>query len=168
LELSPVAHIHEKIDFTVAIFVVHERKILLIHHRKLNAWLPLGGHIELEEDPEQAALREAKEESGLDVTLLGERPPTTGPGTRALIAPRFLDIHRISDTHEHIGLIYWARPKNSPNEPAGHLRSQEIKCATEEHHDIRWCSAEELDTLQPPMSDAVRWYCRKAMEEIEG
>jgi 8-oxo-dGTP pyrophosphatase MutT (NUDIX family) len=164
-----MAHIHEKIDFTVAIFVVHEGKILLIHHRKLNAWLPLGGHIELDEDPEQAALREAKEESGLDVELLGERPPTTGPGTRALIAPRFLDIHRISDTHEHIGLIYWARPKNSGEAPAGRQRSQagaDVKCATEEHHDIRWCSAEELDTLQPRMSEAVKWYCRKAIAEM--
>lgn len=149
-------HIHEKIDFTVAIFVVHEGKILLIHHRKLNAWLPLGGHIELEEDPEQAALREAKEESGLDVMLLGERPPTTSPGTRALIAPRFLDIHRITDTHEHIGMIYWARPKDSAT----------VKCATEEHHDIRWCSPEELDALQPPMSAAVKWYCCKAIEEM--
>jgi len=163
-----MAHIHEKIDFTVAIFVVHGGKLLLIHHRKLNAWLPLGGHIELDEGPEQAALREAKEESELEVTLLGERPPTTGPGTRALIAPRFLDIHRISDTHEHIGLIYWARPKNSADEAAGRRRSQEadVQCATEEHHDIRWCSAAELDTLQPPMSAAVKWYCRKAIEEI--
>ena len=84
----------------------------MIHHRKLDKWLPLGGHIELDEDPENAALREAKEESGLDVELIGERPPTTEPGTRALIAPRFLDIHRITDTHEHIGMIYWARPRN--------------------------------------------------------
>ena len=114
-----MAHIHEKIDFTVAIFVVHDEKILLIHHRQLDKWLPLGGHIELDEDPEQAALREAKEESGLEVELLGERPPTTGPGTRALIAPRFLDIHRINDTHEHIGMMYWARPK----EVAGARRS---------------------------------------------
>ena len=117
-----MAHIHEKIDFTVAIFVVHDGKILLIHHRKLDKWLPLGGHIELDEDPEQAALREAKEESGLDVELLGERPPTTSPGTRALIAPRFLDIHRINDTHEHIGMIYWARPKERrarPSDAAG-------------------------------------------------
>ena len=45
-----MAHIHEKIDFTVAIFVVHEDRILLIHHRKLNKWLPLGGHIELAAD----------------------------------------------------------------------------------------------------------------------
>ena len=93
-----MAHIHEKIDFTVAIFVVQQGRVLLIHHRKLDKWLPLGGHVELDEDPEQAALREAREESGLDVELIGERPPTTEPGTRALIAPRFLDIHRITET----------------------------------------------------------------------
>jgi 8-oxo-dGTP pyrophosphatase MutT (NUDIX family) len=150
-------HIHEKIDFTVAIFIVYGGKILLIHHRKLDKWLPLGGHIELDEDPEQAALREAREESGLEVELLGERPPTTSPGTRALIAPRFLDIHRISETHEHIGLIYWARPKNGT-----------LALAVEEHHDIRWCSVDELETLQPPMTDAVKWYCHKAIGEISG
>ena len=150
-----MAHIHEKIDFTVAIFVVHEGKVLLIHHRKLDQWLPLGGHIELDEDPEQAALREAAEESGLEVELLGERPPTTSAGTRALIAPRFLDIHRITDTHEHIGLIYWARPRNG-----------RLALSVSEHHDIRWCAGEELDRLRPAMSEAVKWYCRKAIEEI--
>lgn len=150
-----MAHIHEKIDFTVAIFVVHDGKVLLIHHRKLDKWLPLGGHIELDEDPEQAALREAKEESGLDVELLGERPPTTSPGTRALLAPRFLDIHRITATHEHIGMIYWARP-----------RCGKLSLAAAEHHDIRWCSSDELDQLSPPMTDAVKWYCRKAIGEI--
>ncbi len=149
-----MAHIHEKIDFTVAIFVVHEGRVLVIHHRKLEKWLPLGGHIELDEDPEMAAIREAREESGLDVELIGERPPTTGPGTRALIAPRFLDIHRISATHEHIGLIYWARP-----------RTGTLTLATEEHHDIRWCTPADLEQLQPPMSDAVKWYCLKALTE---
>jgi len=150
-----MAHIHEKIDFTVAIFVVQNKKVLLIHHRKLNKWLPVGGHVELDEDPEQAALREAREESGFDVELLGERPPTTGNGTRALIAPRFLDIHRITDTHEHIGMIYWARPKNGT-----------MTLAAQEHHNIRWCSQNDLELLNPPISDAVKWYCEKALQEI--
>jgi 8-oxo-dGTP pyrophosphatase MutT (NUDIX family) len=150
-----MAHLHEKIDFTVAIFVVHQAKVLVIHHRGLGKWLPLGGHIELDEDPEAAALRETKEESGLEVELLGERPPTTAPGTRALIAPRFLDIHRISDTHEHIGMIYWARPRNGT-----------LTLASAEHHDIRWCSSQELDELDPSMSAPVKWYCRKALEEV--
>ena len=148
-------HIHDKIDFTVAIFVVHEGRVLVIHHRKLDRWLPLGGHIELDEDPEQAALRETREESGLDVDLLGERPPTTGPGTRALIGPRYLDIHRISDTHEHIGMIYFARPKGG-----------QVTLSQAEHHDIRWCTTEQLESLHPPMSDAVKWYCHAALREV--
>jgi 8-oxo-dGTP pyrophosphatase MutT (NUDIX family) len=152
-----MAHIHEKIDFTVALLVVHHGKVLLIHHRNLNKWLPIGGHIELDEDPEVAALREAKEESGLEVELLGERPPTTESGTRALIAPRFMDIHRISDTHQHIGMMYWARPKKGT-----------LKLSPSEHHDIRWCSTADLDGLQPPMSEAVKWYCRAALKEVEG
>lgn len=150
-----MAHIHEKIDFTVAIFVVAGNRVLLIHHRKLDRWLPLGGHIELDEDPEVAALREAKEESGLEVELVGDRPPTTEEGTRALIAPRFLDIHRISETHEHIGMIYFARPVGGA-----------LGLAEEEHRDIRWCTSAELDLLVPAMSGAVTWYCRKALEEL--
>lgn len=150
-------HIHDKIDFTVAIFVVAAEKILLVHHRRLDKWLPLGGHIELEEDPEAAALREAREESGLEVELIGERPPTTGPGTRALLAPRFLDIHRITETHEHIGMIYWARPKDG---------DAALALSDREHHEIRWCSAADLDRLSPPISSAVKWYCLKALEEI--
>jgi hypothetical protein len=52
-------------------------------------------------------------------------------------------------------MIYWARPKSGA-----------LALAAEEHHGIRWCSTEELDSLQPPMSNAVRWYCCKAIEEV--
>lgn len=46
-------------------------KVLLHHHRRLNAWLQLGGHDDGERDPLATALREAAEESGLkDLTLL--------------------------------------------------------------------------------------------------
>lgn len=150
-----MAHIHDKIDFTVAIFVVQDQKVLLVHHRALGRWLPLGGHIELDEDPEEAAVREAREESGLEVELVGDRPPTSGPGTRALIAPRFLDIHRISSTHQHIGMIYWARP-----------RSGAVALAEAEHHAIRWCTVTDLDQLDPPMDPSVKWYCRQALAEL--
>ena len=153
--MSTMAHIHERIDFTVAIFVVHEGRVLLVHHRGLNAWLPLGGHIELDEDPEEAALREAREESGLEVELIGERPPVTGNGTRALIAPRFLDIHRITDTHEHIGMIYLARPRGGT-----------LALSAREHHDIRWCSGADLETLTPRIAPQVRWYCEQAIAAL--
>jgi 8-oxo-dGTP pyrophosphatase MutT (NUDIX family) len=40
-------------------------KVLLTHHRKLNAWLQLGGHADGDADLSRVALREAEEESGL-------------------------------------------------------------------------------------------------------
>ena len=149
-------HLHEKIDFTVALFIVHERKVLLVHHRKLKTWVPLGGHIELDEDPEQAALREGLEESGFEIELLGERPPVECPGTRALLAPRFLDIHRINETHEHIGMIYWARPREAHPVP---------RCCPE-HFDLRWWGLEDFGRIDPPLSKAIDWYCRRALEEV--
>ncbi len=39
---------------------------LLTHHRKLNRWLQLGGHIEDDATIQAAALREAVEESGIE------------------------------------------------------------------------------------------------------
>ena len=63
-------HIHEKIDFTVSIFIAQDQKVLFVFAiKQLQRWLPIGGHIELDEHPEQAAIREAKEESGLNVEL---------------------------------------------------------------------------------------------------
>ncbi len=38
---------------------------LLAHHRKLGKWLQLGGHVDGDPDVRGAALREAREESGL-------------------------------------------------------------------------------------------------------
>lgn len=40
--------------------------VLLTHHAKLDCWLQLGGHCDGERDPAAVALREAREESGLD------------------------------------------------------------------------------------------------------
>jgi 8-oxo-dGTP pyrophosphatase MutT (NUDIX family) len=42
------------------------RSVLLTHHRKLDRWLQLGGHADGEPDPFRVAVREAREESGLE------------------------------------------------------------------------------------------------------
>lgn len=51
-----------------------KKKVLLTHHNKLDKWLQLGGHTELNETVLETALREAREESGLsDIKILCER-----------------------------------------------------------------------------------------------
>jgi 8-oxo-dGTP pyrophosphatase MutT (NUDIX family) len=52
---------------TAGLFIVDPRsqRLLLHHHRRLDRWLPMGGHLEGSESPAEAALREGREESGL-------------------------------------------------------------------------------------------------------
>lgn len=39
--------------------------ILLLHHRKIGKWIPIGGHVERFESPESAVIRELEEEIGI-------------------------------------------------------------------------------------------------------
>lgn len=51
--------------FSVAVFARHGGRILLIKHKRLGTWLPVGGEIEPGETPLEAARRELREETGL-------------------------------------------------------------------------------------------------------
>lgn len=51
--------------FSVSIFARHQQKILLIFHKRLNTWLPVGGELAPGETPLEAARRELWEETGL-------------------------------------------------------------------------------------------------------
>ncbi len=152
---ASMAHIFYDLDFTVAVFVIRDGRVLLVNHRKLEKWLPIGGHIEIGENPEQAALRETLEESGLEIQLVGEKPSREFPGTTTLIAPTYLDVHDISGDHRHIGMIYFARSSNG-----------EPRLAEAEHHDIRWFSPKELSDPEWAVPEAIQFYATEALTKL--
>ena len=98
-------------DFTVAVFVVWQGRVLLHRHRKLGLWLPPGGHIESNELPDEAAVREVLEEAGVRVELVGEVPFVHGAASPVmLVRPRGVQLEDIGPGHQHVDLIYFARP----------------------------------------------------------
>ena len=130
-------HIHELFDFTASAFIVHEDRILLIHHKKLDSWLQIGGHVELDEDPDDALMREIQEECGLEVEVLCEKAPcSNSETTKPLWQPSFINVHWINDTHRHIDLGYVCRAITT--EP-----TLEVGAA----HDIGWFTLEEVKRL---------------------
>ncbi|MDA1337645.1 MAG: NUDIX domain-containing protein [bacterium] len=154
-----MVHIHEQIDWTVDAFLVHKRKVLFIFHKKLQKWLPLGGHVELDENPDEALLREIKEESGIeDVEVLAFKPNVNieDPRRKFLYTPAYVDIHPINEKHDHIGLIYFVRAK-----------TDNVQLAKEEHAEIRWLTEDELDDPKFNLELSIKFYAREAIQRAE-
>ena len=110
----------------------HDR-FLLCHHSKLNRWLQLGGHIEEDPNLAAAALREAKEESGLDSVRLASEEVFD------------VDIHTIparkgEPEHLHLDVRFLI--------VADEEETLEI---SEESNDLAWVSA---DTLRKELPEA--------------
>jgi 8-oxo-dGTP pyrophosphatase MutT (NUDIX family) len=148
-------HIHEKIDLTVEVFVVNKRRVLLRKHDKYKLWLSIGGHVELDEDPTEAAVREVKEEVGLDIELNDHLQDYKEHTDRyaELIPPRFLNRHRINDSHEHVCMVYFARSDSDS------IINQEEELSDE----VRWFTFEDLEN--PEITESVRFYAKCALKE---
>ncbi len=108
-------------------------KVLLTHHRKLDRWLQLGGHADGECEVLDVALREAREESGMQhFKLLGERDPRL---------PMDVDVHAIparpgEPAHEHHDIRFLMEAE------AG----QDL-VISDESNELRWFSESELDSV---------------------
>lgn len=89
----PVQHL-------VSYAVVTDRRrgsLLLLDHRKANLWVPAGGHVEQDEDPRDAAVRELAEELGTRAALVA---------TVAAL-PLFLSVTQTRGTGRHTDVSLW-------------------------------------------------------------
>lgn len=106
-------------------------RLLLHHHRRLNRWLQMGGHVDGGELPEEAALREGREESGLtDLRTAG--------------GVLDLDIHLIpagrgEPAHDHFDVRYLARTD----------RPEAIAIDRAESNDLAWVDLARAAELMP-------------------
>lgn len=122
---------------TATAYIVSGGRTLLLWHHKLKMWLPPGGHLEANEDPVQAAVREAREESGLHVQVIPPKDLLVCPGPAVLVPPAVIlveDIVRADQPfHQHIDHVYYTLPLGGVDfaDPIP-------------HGDHRWVTAAEL------------------------
>ena len=119
--------------FTATTFVVYKNKTLLHKHRSLNMWLPPGGHIDRDELPHVAAVREVLEETGLRVDIIHREPTIFSDNAQEIPGPEHLLLENINPFHQHIDMIYFARASTFDFNPD-----------QEESQELKWFGLEEL------------------------
>ncbi len=124
----------------------------MLFHKRLRLWLPPGGHIDEDELPCDAAVREVREECGLEVALLSPRYPM---GTvEVLSRPECILLEQISADHQHIDLIYFAR-----------VTGGSLKVAASEAEGYRWCAPEDLE--EETIAEDIQRLGKMAIEAVE-
>jgi ADP-ribose pyrophosphatase YjhB (NUDIX family) len=113
---------------TVTVLPRDDDQILLIRHSDHGQWATIGGSVEVDEHPETAAVREAKEEAGVDVEITRLVTALGGPDHRIR--------YRNDDLVSCVNIVYEARIISGTPRPDH-----------DETTDVGWFSEDNLDSL---------------------
>lgn len=150
-----MAHTHDTLCLTIAVFLVRDGKVLLANHPRYSAWLSIGGHIDPGEDTDETLYKEIWEEAALPreaVRILSEKEDIPGDYRRSLYTPAYVDRHRAND-REHVAFVYFGEVLNG-YEPQ----------MSEEHVELRWFSADDLDAMKDKLLPDIIWYAKEALK----
>lgn len=130
---------HEIKHFTATAMIRNEKGEFLLHeHPKLGFWLPPGGHIEENEEPQDALYREVLEETGLSCKILSCGYPfktlvANSSHTQSLPLPMAILKEFIADKkkgdHWHIDMVYLCEltaPEQPPFSPFSWMPFQQL------------------------------------------
>lgn len=152
--------------FTVSGFVVEGDTTLLHWHRKLQLWLPPGGHIERDEDPVQAVMREVLEETGITCDVVPHSAALAFGNIPQLPVPLAIIVADVAEgPHQHIDMSYALRP-----------RSGAPRVEPETDHGFIRVSADQLRRNEPlascgvelPAAEDVRVLALMAIDLVRG
>ncbi|MGL5041933.1 MAG: NUDIX domain-containing protein [Culicoidibacterales bacterium] len=124
-------------------------RFLMMHHKKLNKWLPPGGKVDNNETPDEAAVRECLEETGVKINLIGEKADVEN----GLITPLGSQCNIIKkNVRDHVDLIYYGEP----------IDSTELLLSDREATDIGWFTKAEIENLDT--YDSIKYWVNKILE----
>ncbi len=124
--------------FTATVLIVHGSCVLLHQHKKFGSLLPVGGHMDRDELPEETALREVWEETGLSIQLYNP-DQTVFPDVRVLVRPVHVLLFNINPYHQHIDFVYYAIAESDAVNPQ-----------LGESNQLHWYSRSEILTATIP------------------
>jgi 8-oxo-dGTP pyrophosphatase MutT (NUDIX family) len=121
-------------------YLIKDDKVFLAHHKKFDKWTPPGGHIEDNETPDQALVREWREELGLDINVLPAHESAFEGDANAtpIPMPFHIDLEREGFDVPHIGYFFYVKLKNN---------DQTINILKNEIHNVGWFSKSDLSGL---------------------
>jgi len=130
--------------------------VLLVHHKKHGCWLQPGGHVEADENPLECALREAQEETGLDLSAWLKPGPKVDTYAFLIPPPDYtaeylIPAHGEEPEHYHVDWLYIV-----------HLPDiQALALEERAADDIGWFALDEALSLE--MFENTRYLLKKVL-----
>jgi 8-oxo-dGTP pyrophosphatase MutT (NUDIX family) len=140
---------------TATVYVLKDDKVLLHYHKKYNTLFPLGGHIQPNELPDEAAVREVYEESGLKISLLDNDEKLELGNVKQIHKPMYLLLENIGQPIENIDFIYFATTEEDVLKPQDGESTQ-----------FYWLSREEI-SKNKNIKQHIKEIALKALDSIK-